>query len=254
MGEEVAVAGAEDKAAAELEGILAELHLAKASGAGVLAGSGVVTAEKMEHIGGAEAGGAVGFAVGVNEQRKRDAGFLTENSSVAKVAKADGRKACAPRAEGGFVLAQLGNVLAAEDSTVVAEENQDRRRIGPECAELRGALIAIGKDNPRQNRTERTIHWRQLWTGSEGRSSWGNGGLAPVWRRGGFAPPRVDTGGPYRKNYEMLMVLLRVRNGTEKQRRSSGVSLRKNRVRPSSFAGTNSERRCSATIIECREA
>jgi hypothetical protein len=131
VGEPVHVAGGEDEAAAELEGILAELALAMARGASAAAGGSVVAAEQMEQVGGAEAGGAVSFTLFVDEKGKGDPGFLAENAGVAEVAQADGGESGSLRTEGGFVFAQLRNVLAAEDSTVVPKEDHHGGRVGP---------------------------------------------------------------------------------------------------------------------------
>ena len=51
MGEAVDVAGAEDKGAAQLEGIAAEFVLVVAGGAGTLAAFEIVTAEEVEDVG-----------------------------------------------------------------------------------------------------------------------------------------------------------------------------------------------------------
>lgn len=90
MREEVAVAGSENETAAELEGILAERVLAVAGCAGAPPGGGVVTAQKMQQVGGAEAGGAVGFAIFVDEKGEGTAGLLAEDSGVAEITQADG--------------------------------------------------------------------------------------------------------------------------------------------------------------------
>ena len=56
------------------------------------------------------------------------------------------------------MFTQLGDVLAAENSTVVAEEDNDGWSAGPEGAELHGALVAIGKDDAGESRAEGAIH------------------------------------------------------------------------------------------------
>lgn len=171
VGEEIYVAGSEDEAAAELEGIFSQRMLAVAGGAGALAGGRVVTAEKMQQISGAEAGGAVGFAIFVDEERKGDAGFLAEEPGIAEVAETDGGEARALRAQRGFIFTQPGDVLAAEDSTVVAQEDDDGRRVGPESAQTNGAFVAIGDGDVREVRAEGAIHRQELWRRAPGRSS-----------------------------------------------------------------------------------
>ncbi len=131
MGEEIHVSGGEDETGAELKGMLAEFGLAEAAGASAAAGGGVVAAEEMEQIGGSEAGDAVGFAIFVDEKGKCNARLLAEDSGVAEIAQTDGGTTRALGAEGRFIFAQPGDVLAAEDSTVVAEEHENGGSVRP---------------------------------------------------------------------------------------------------------------------------
>lgn len=144
MGEEVAVAGSEDEAGPELERIFAELVLAVARSAGAPACSSVVATKQVQQIGGGQTGGAVRLSLFIDEQRKRNTAFFAEEAGVTKVAEADGGQAGSFGAEGGLVFAQLGDVLAAEDSAVVTEEDDDGGRIRPQRAKLHGLLVAIG--------------------------------------------------------------------------------------------------------------
>jgi hypothetical protein len=125
VGEAVDISWCEDEAAAELEGILAEFVLVVAGCAGAFAAGGVIAAKEMKQIGGAQVGDGVGLALVVDEQGERDAGLLAENAGVVAVAEADGGEGSAFVAEGWLVLAQLRDVLAAKDSTVVAEKDDD---------------------------------------------------------------------------------------------------------------------------------
>ena len=125
MGKAVDIAGAEDESAAELEGIGAEFVLVVAGGAGALAALEIVAAEEMEKVGGFEIGDFVGLAVLVDEQGEVDAGFLLEDAGVVGVAEADGGEGGVFFAKGLLVFAQLRDVLAAEDSAVVAKEDED---------------------------------------------------------------------------------------------------------------------------------
>jgi hypothetical protein len=54
---------------------------------------------------------------------------------VGRVTEADGRQGGAGRSKLRFVLAQLRDVLAAEDSAIVPEEDDDRRLLRPQEAE-----------------------------------------------------------------------------------------------------------------------
>lgn len=171
VDEEVAVAGSENETSAQLERIFSELMLAVAGGVGAPARSGIIAAEQMEKIGGGELCGAVGFAAFVNEQRKRDAGIFTEAARIEKIAQADGSEARAFCAEGGFVLAQLRDVFAAEDSAVMAQEDQHRGSVGPESPQPDGTLVGVGQGDAGKFRAEGPLHCQQFWTGSASGSS-----------------------------------------------------------------------------------
>jgi hypothetical protein len=69
------------------------------------------------------------------------------------------------------VIAQLRNVLAAEDSTVVPKEDYDGGGIGPEIAEADRAFLAIGEGDSGEPRAERGIHGWAFWTDRENGSS-----------------------------------------------------------------------------------
>src|SRR6201993_821894 len=125
MGEAGDVAGAEYKGSAELEGIAAELVLVVARGFGAFAALEIVAAQEVEEVGFAEVGKLVSLAVCVDKEGKVDAGFLLEEACGGGVAEADGGEGCALFAEGLLMFAQLRDVLATEDSAVVAEEYED---------------------------------------------------------------------------------------------------------------------------------
>ena len=68
----------------------------------------------------AEASGTIGLTVLVDQQGKRDAGFFSESFCIISIAEADGGESRTELLKLAFVFAQLRNVLAAEDSAVVA--------------------------------------------------------------------------------------------------------------------------------------
>jgi len=113
----------EDKAAAELKGILPQLMLAIPARARPVAGGFVLAPEQVQQIRVAQTGGAIRLALLVDQQRERNARILPEQARVIRVAKSDGRQVDAPFAESLLVFAQLRDVLAAEDSTVVAQKH-----------------------------------------------------------------------------------------------------------------------------------
>ncbi len=117
------VAGTEDKAPAELEGVLAGAVLPVAGGAGALASRRVIAAEHMQQGGGSQTRRAICLPLLVHEERKGDAGVLAEQPRVAPAAESDSRKARALFPECLLVLAQLRDVLAAKHSAVVTQKD-----------------------------------------------------------------------------------------------------------------------------------
>jgi hypothetical protein len=142
--EEVTVTSAENEAGAELERVLTELVLAVSSGAGASTCSGVVAAEKVEQVPGFQRGCSVGGPVGVDEQRKGNAGFLAKQRSVTQVAETDGGERSAGLMEFLFVFTQLRDKLAAEDSAVVTQEDHDGGSTFPERAEAKVGAAGFG--------------------------------------------------------------------------------------------------------------
>jgi hypothetical protein len=57
-----------------------------------------------------------------------------------------------------FVFAQLRDVLAAEDSPVVTEEDQNCRPLSPERAKADAVTVRIWKRDPSQPAAERFSH------------------------------------------------------------------------------------------------
>ena len=147
VGEAVDIAGAEDKRATELEGIAPEFVLAVAGGAGALAAFEIVASEEMENVGGFEVGDFVGLAVLVDEQGEVDAGFLLEDASIICITEADGGEGGTLFAEGLLVLAQLRDVLATEDSTVMAKKDEDGGIVFPEGAEAELVAEGVGEND-----------------------------------------------------------------------------------------------------------
>ena len=67
----------------------------------------------------------------VHQQRERDAGLFPELTGIFPIAEANYGQSRFPLTERRFMLAQLRDVLAAEDSTVVTEEDDHRRLLVP---------------------------------------------------------------------------------------------------------------------------
>ena len=123
--EEIDISRREDEAASELKGIHPKFVLAMAGRPSAVAALEIVAASHVQQIGGAQFGDGVSLTMFIDEQGKRDSGFFAENPGVIAVAKTDGGDGSALIEKGLLVFAQLRDVLAAKNSAVVAEKNND---------------------------------------------------------------------------------------------------------------------------------
>jgi hypothetical protein len=117
--EPVLITGSEDEGCAELERVFAKLLLGKSSSLGTFARGGIVSPEKMEEIGFVEFCRLVRLPLVIHEQRKGDLRILSEDPRVIHVPQAHGCNADSARFEFLLVCAQLRDMLAAKDSTVM---------------------------------------------------------------------------------------------------------------------------------------
>ncbi len=162
MRVEIDVAGTENETAAELKRIRAQAMLPMAGRGRARPGFGVVTSKKMQQVRRLEAGRAIRQPLRIYQQRKRDSGLLAKEAGVASVAKTDGGEIGALGPEFIFMVAQLRNMLAAKDSTVMAEEHDNGGSTFPQRAEPHFALVGIGQRNFSEIMTERLGHRRNL--------------------------------------------------------------------------------------------
>ena len=79
-----------------------------------------------------EVRGSVGAALFVDEQGEGDPRLLAEGTGVVGTTQADGGKGCASLPYLWLVIAQLRNMEAAEDSPVVAQQDQHRGLLFPQ--------------------------------------------------------------------------------------------------------------------------
>lgn len=128
--------------------------LAVTRGVGAFARDSVAATQQMKQVSALQFGGAVGGALCINQKRKRDAGLFAEETRVAEIAHPDRREISSTRIDFGLMLAQLRDVLAAEHSAVMAQENDDGRLRLPQRAEAHGTLVGIGKNDCGQLRAE----------------------------------------------------------------------------------------------------
>jgi hypothetical protein len=139
----VHIARSKDKAAAKLERILAQPVLAVPAGLGALARGCIVLAQGVEQGSAAELDSAIGLARFVNKKREGNSGIFAEVAGVARVAQTDGHKLSSFFTKCLFVLAQLRDVLPAEDSAVVAQEGDYGRAVCPQRTKADWAVVDI---------------------------------------------------------------------------------------------------------------
>ena len=125
MRKAIDISRRKDETAAKLKGIRAEFVLMMSRCAGAIAALDIIAANEVQQIRGSQVRDRISLALFVNQQRKFDARFFAENSRIVAAAKADGRDGSASVPEGLLVFAQLRDVLAAKNSAVVAEKNND---------------------------------------------------------------------------------------------------------------------------------
>lgn len=125
MGEAVKITRSEDKTSAQLEWIPPELVLRVPGSFGAGAGLGIVASQKVKQVCAFQFHRGVGFALFVNEQGKGDARFFAERTSVNAIPEPYGGQVGPAVPEGLIVCAQLRDVFSAEDSTVMAQEDDD---------------------------------------------------------------------------------------------------------------------------------
>jgi hypothetical protein len=141
-----------------LKRILPHLVLAVSGAFGTRARLGVVAAQEVQQVCRFQFRGAVRNAIGIDQQRESDARLLAKGAGVVHVAEADGRKRGSGLLEFLLVRAQLRDMLAAEDSTVVTQKDNDGRILLPERSKADLATGAFRQHNVRKPRTERFGH------------------------------------------------------------------------------------------------
>jgi hypothetical protein len=150
MCEEVIVARSKHEASSELERIRAQLVLASARSFRAFPRHVVVRPKDVKQVRRLQSSDVIRATFFIDQQGKLDAGILAEDAGVVAVAQSDGGESRAFSLKFVFMFAQLRDVLAAEDSTVVAEKHDDGRLFCPERAEHNLAAIAIGECDSRK--------------------------------------------------------------------------------------------------------
>jgi hypothetical protein len=131
MGKAVDIARSEDKTAAQLEWIPPELVLRMTGGFGEGARLGIVASQQVKQVRALEFHGGISFAIFVNEQWEGDSCLLAKSAGIDAVPKPHRGEVRSTVAESLLVRAQLRDVLAAKDSTVMPQENNHCRLPDP---------------------------------------------------------------------------------------------------------------------------
>jgi hypothetical protein len=132
------------KAAAQLKRIWPQFVLTMPGGAGAFAALEIVAPKKMQDIGHPQIGYAVGLAPFVDEQRKIDARLFLKNPRIAAVTQADGRQRRTSLEKFVLVCAQLRDMLAAKNSSIMPQKYHHRSLILPQRAQPNFAPQRVG--------------------------------------------------------------------------------------------------------------
>src|SRR6266853_1381769 len=132
--------------------------------------SGVVAAKQMQQVRGFQSCGSISQPLLVDQQGKRDPGFLAEKPRVLAVPQSDGSQSGALFPEGFLVLAQLRDVFTAENSAVVPQKNEHRGPARPQRTENYFPSIAIGKSDLRQPGAKPSSDGVYVWGGRDWRA------------------------------------------------------------------------------------
>jgi hypothetical protein len=136
----VYVAWGEHEASAQLKRILPELVLPEPTALGAFPRPSIVSPQQVKEIGRLKSSRMVGLPLFIDQQGECYSGFLAEHRRVTRIAQADGGHLSALGLELSLVLTQLRDMLTAENSAVMAKENNDGGVQLPQRAEAyRGA-------------------------------------------------------------------------------------------------------------------
>lgn len=142
MDEEVFIARRKHKAAAELERIFSQAVLFVSRGLGAATGLQIISTQEVEQGSVAQPDHFICKTLVVDQEREVDPGFFTEEPGVTHITQANYGKTGAFLLELFFEFAQLRDVFSAEDSTVVAKEDEHCWSALPQGTEAR--WIAVG--------------------------------------------------------------------------------------------------------------
>ena len=161
MGEQVHVAWTEHETAAQLKSVPAQLVLPVPRGLRSCARLRVIGPRQMQQGSRLQTRFPIREPLFIDQKRKANTGILAEKTGVRPVTETDGRRRRMFFRESILVFAQLRDVLAAEQSAVMAKENDHGRLPFPERAEPVCAPIGVRQRDGSEPRAERFGHAAQ---------------------------------------------------------------------------------------------
>lgn len=128
--------------------------LVVSGGARPLAGDRVLAPQQMQDGRTLKICGSVRLPLFVNQQRKSYAGLVTKGSRIGQIAQSNGGQACFLVRKRLLVIAQLRDVLTAENSPVMPKEDNYRRPTLPQRAQSDRVLLAVRQNDLREPRAK----------------------------------------------------------------------------------------------------
>ena len=147
MSEHIPVTWSKDKAGTQLKGILAQFVLTVAGGRGLLAGGEIVPPEEVKKVGLLEVRDLVSTTLFIDQQGEGDPCLVAKEPSVVEVPKTDCGEAGTGVPNFRAVIAQLRDLLAAEDSSIVAQKNEHRGSFVPQGPEANCLAVCVYEFN-----------------------------------------------------------------------------------------------------------
>jgi hypothetical protein len=110
----------------------------------------IIAAQEVERVCRFQSCGPIGAAFSIHQQRKLYPSFLSESAGIIHVTEADGSQGGPCALELVLVLAQLRDVLTAEDSAVMPQEDNHRGMVLPRRAEANVTAAGFRQDEARK--------------------------------------------------------------------------------------------------------
>jgi hypothetical protein len=139
----VNVAGREDEASSQLEGVFPQLVLPVARSLCAGPRHAVIVPQEVQQRTDSKVDGAIRNSIRIDQEREVDARVFPEQASVLHVAQSNRSNPGALELESFFSFAQLRDMLAAEYSTVVPEKRDYAGCASPQGAQTNLLPVAV---------------------------------------------------------------------------------------------------------------